>query len=121
MALPHGPGVIEIATNLVAYDWRTADGSSGTSSSMGQTQQTGSDSGTQMPPGGSSSSSRSSVLWEHDGSWAAEQLAGAGPPAVAAAVARETQRLGLPPPGTGYVTNKTPPELIAAAAERLQC
>lgn len=120
MALPHGPGVIEIAINLVAYDWRTADSSSSTSTSMGHKKQTRSDSGTQMPPGGSSSSP-SSVLGEQDGSWAVEQLAGAGPAAVAAAVAREAQRLGLPPPGTGYVTNKTPPELIAAAAERLQC
>jgi hypothetical protein len=39
---------------------------------------------------------------------------------VAAAVAQEARRHGLPPPGLGYVTNKTPPELIAYAAETLQ-
>jgi hypothetical protein len=96
MALQHAPGVVEIATNLTAYDWR---GAGGGSSVAGQRER---------------------------GSTAAQQAAGgealragAGPEEVQAAVAAHAAALGLPPPGAGYLTSKTPAELLQLAAQHL--
>ena len=136
MALPHGPGVIEVATNLIAYSWcssptprsdathqaATAAAGSPSQADGGQCSQPDpqepSSSSSSTSTSSSSSSSSSGQLGVQDSSWGS--LTGAGPDEVAAAVAQEARRLGLPPPGPGYVTNKTPPQLLVYAAETLQ-
>lgn len=104
MALPHGPGVIEVATNLIAYDWRHQDVGAGNEASTAVSSSSSSSSseaaGAQQP---------SSSMWS----------GGAGPIEVAAAVAQLAQQHGLPPPGPGYITNKTPPQMIATTEEQL--
>lgn len=137
MALPHGPGVIEVATNLIAYNWSSTSARKGDAahqqptaaaasrshpdSSQRTQQETPMPSSSSGSSDGSSSSRGCSSSSQADGqqiSWG--PLTGAGPDEVAAAVAQEVRRLGLPPPGPGYVTNKTPPQLLAYAAETLQ-
>lgn len=121
MALPHGPGVIEVATNLIAYD-----GCGAVSSSAGMQQQAPScTAAAESSSGGSGVSGHAGYVaasndaqqGQQSSSWAQQ---GAGPEDVAAAVSREAQLRGLPPPGDGYITNKTPAELMALAAKLLQ-
>jgi hypothetical protein len=131
MALPHGPGVIEVATNLIAYDWRSSaappGNECGTSPQQASSATAAAPSSHNNSAGSSHHHCQESAMHSHSSSsgggsqpssWS--QLRGAGPEDVAAAVAQEARRHGLPTPGVGYVTNKTPPELIAYAAETLQ-
>jgi hypothetical protein len=90
MALQHGPGVIEVATNLIGLDWTTQH---------------------------NSSSRVSHVAAAASAAAAAEAPGGAGPEQVMAAIATAAAQQGLPPPGPGYVTNKLPHELIEAARQ----
>ncbi|WIA12498.1 hypothetical protein OEZ85_012531 [Tetradesmus obliquus] len=90
MALQHGPGVIEVATNLIGMDWTTGSSSSHISSS--------------------SDSSRGSADPQ-----TAAAARGAGAEQVMAAIAAAAAQHGMPPPGPGYVTNKLPAELLEAA------
>jgi hypothetical protein len=99
MALQHGPGVIEVATNLINIDWTMLHSSS------------------------SSSSSSSSESASHMAAAAAAACSGvvpgrsAGPEQVMAAITAAAAQHGLPPPGPGYVTNKLPHELMQAARQ----
>lgn len=94
MALRHNPGVIEVATNLIAYDWREAEATSGHAAQ----------------PSGSSSALQQPKL-------VPEESSGAGPSEVATAIAACAAEQGLTPPGPGYVTNKQPAELLLLAAQ----
>jgi hypothetical protein len=129
MALPHGPGVIEVATNLVAYDWRLA----ASTSSNGQQHQAlfgATANGSSSSSDASASATSVQQVNEYNAQVACTpngqhsssvfDLTGAGPAEVAAAIAQEAQKRGLQAPGPGYITNKTPSELIAIAAEKLQ-
>jgi hypothetical protein len=99
MALHHGPGVVEVATNLTGMDWTSAHSSSSSSSS-----------------GGGSSSSMAAE--PHTAAAAAGAPGrGADTQQVMAAIAAAAAQHGLPPPGPGYVTNKLPAELIEAARQ----
>jgi methylphosphotriester-DNA--protein-cysteine methyltransferase len=92
MALQHLPGVIEVATNLTAYNWRR---------------------GSAAARAGQADSSSS-----HDSRDGVAE-AGAGPDEVAAAIAAHAARLGLPSPGPGYTTSKTPQQLLALTSTAL--
>jgi len=126
MALPHGPGVIEVATNLIAYDWSRTEPQEAASGSPGP----GTAAAHSRDSSPAASNAREASQFPAPKAGSAEDqpmcssrldgLTGAGPAEVAAAVAAQAQQLGLPAPGPGYVTNKTPPELIAIAAEQLQ-
>jgi hypothetical protein len=123
MALPHGPGVIEVATNLLGYDGgRTVSSSAGTqqqAASCNAAAESSSGRGGPDVPGqpGSVAASSNARQGQQSSSWTQP---GAGPEGVAAAVSKEAQLRGLRPPGAGYITNKTPAELMALAAKLLQ-
>lgn len=128
MALPHGPGVIEVATNLIAYDWGRAEPREAASQSRPGPDTAAACSRESSPTASSAHEASQSPAAKAAGSAEDQPMCssrrsistGAGPDEVAAAVAAQAQQLGLPAPGPGYVTNKTPPELIAIAAEQLQ-
>lgn len=106
MALRHGPGVIEVATNLTHMDWTTCSASiSGSSSSLGSHAQ--------------HDTSFSAARTQQDAAVSGSRpRKGAGPEEVQQAVAAAADKHGLLPPGSGYVTNKMPTQLLEFAAER---
>lgn len=105
--MQHGPGVIEVATNLVALDCSRLQHAEYTSNHSG-----------------SSSSSTISPECSRDMFQGRDRvpkalLQGAGPEEVAAAVAVAAERHGLRPPGAGYITNRLPLELVELARQHL--
>jgi hypothetical protein len=100
MALQHGPGVTEVATNLIDIDWTTAHSSESNTSS----------SSTSAPSHTAAAAAAAAGAGVQPGR-------GAGPEQVMAAITAAAAQHGLPPPGPGYVTNKLPLELMEAARQ----
>jgi hypothetical protein len=120
MALPHGAGVIEVATNLLGYSGHNTVSSSAHTQQQAPSCTAAAESSRGDPgvPGhaGSVAASSNTQQGQQSSSWSQQS---AGPEDVAAAVSREAQLRGLPPPGDGYITNKTPADLVALAAKLL--
>lgn len=102
MALHHGPGVIEVATNLLNYDWNAHQHPTLASAA-------------QASPADSWRNIAVEVEGSQEDRTSRDIMQGASPDDVQGVVEDAARSLGLPPPGQAYLTNKMPWELLQFA------